>query len=123
VKKKILVVDDDIDILHSVKKIFKYQGHEVITVKDGLACIEKLEEGFNGILFIDLMVPKLDGWDTIREIIHKGLEKNVEIFVMTAIGTDTTIRKKMRGLEPYIQDYISKPFNIVELIERINKLT
>ena len=120
-RKNILIVDDDTDILYSVKEIFEHQGHKVITAEDGIACIEKLEAGFNGILFIDIMMPKLDGWDTIREIIKKGFEKNVEIFVMTAIGTIS--RKKMKGLEPYIKDYISKPFNIIELIERVNKLT
>ncbi len=117
-KKNILVVDDDVDILYSVKEIFEYHGHEVITAEDGIECIEKIKAGFNGILFIDIMMPKLDGWDTIREIINNGFEKNVEIFVMTAIGTVS--RKKMKGLEPYIKDYISKPFNISELVERIN---
>jgi DNA-binding response OmpR family regulator len=121
VKKNILVVDDDIDILKSVKEIFEHQGYEVITANDGIRCIEKLEDGFKGILIIDLMMPKLDGWDTIREIINRGLEKYVDIFVITAVGTIS--RKKMKGLEPYIHDYIVKPFNVNELIENINKIT
>ena len=120
-KKNILIVDDDVDILKSVKEIFEYQGHEVVTANDGIRCIEKLENGFKGILIIDLMMPKLDGWDTIREIINRGFEKNVDIFVITAIGTFS--RKKMNGLEPYIHDYIPKPFNVNELIKNINKLT
>lgn len=120
-KKNILIVDDDIDILNSIKDIFEYLGYEVITAENGLACIDKMKEGFEGILLIDLIMPKKDGWDTIREIINKGLKKNVDIFIMTAIGT--SYRKKMKGLEPYIHDYISKPFNVNKLIDSINKLT
>lgn len=119
-RKNILVVDDDNDILHSVKDIFEHQGHEVFTVYDGIECIDKLKKGFNGILFIDIMMPIMDGWDTIREIVDKGLEKNVDIIVITAIGT--THHEKMKGLEPYVHDYISKPFDINELVESIRNL-
>ena len=120
-RRNILVVDDDNDILNSIKNIFEYHGHEVITAENGFKCIEKLEDGFKGILIIDIMMPTMDGWDTIRKIVDKGLEKNIEILIITAIGTN--YREKMRGLEPYVHDYISKPFNVNELVKSIRKLT
>ena len=61
-KKDILVVDDDTDILHSVKDIFEYQGHEVRTVNNGFECIQELEKGFNGIILLDIMI-RGDGWN------------------------------------------------------------
>ena len=120
-KRNIMVVDDDDDTLNSLKNIFEHKGHDVVTVSDGIACIEKLENGFKGIILMDLMMPKMDGWDTIREIVRRGLEKNVDILVITAIGTFQ--HEKMKGLETYIQDYVAKPFDvdkIVKTIELIN---
>lgn len=115
-----MVVDDDADTLNSLKNIFEHIGHDVITVKDGISCIDKLENGFKGILLVDLMMPKMDGWDTIREIVRRGLEKNVDILVITAIGTFQ--HEKIKGLETYIQDYIAKPFDINKIIETIELL-
>ncbi len=115
--KNILVLDDDEDTLKSIKRIFKHQGYNVITAKDGFSCIDKLEKGFTGILLMDLMMPKMDGWDTIREIIKRDLQNNVEIFVITAIGSFH--HEKMKGLESYIKDYIAKPFDVEKLVNRI----
>ncbi|MFW6120012.1 MAG: response regulator transcription factor [Petrotogales bacterium] len=114
-----MVADDDDDTLHSIKDFFEHRGYEVSTVKDGFACIEMLENGFEGILLVDIMMPKMDGWDTIREIVNRGLEKNVEILVITAIGTPR--HEKMKGLETYIHDYIAKPFDVNELAENIKQ--
>ncbi len=79
--KDILVVDDDTDILHSVRDIFEHQGHEVFTANNGFECIHELENGFNGIILLDIMMPGMNGWDTIREIVRRGLDKNVEILM------------------------------------------
>jgi len=119
-RKDILVVDDDTDILHSVRDIFEHQGHTVFTVNNGFECIKKLEKGFNGIILLDIMMPKMDGWDTIREIVNKGLNKKVEILIITAIGTSD--HDKMFGVESYVHDYIVKPFNIGDLVNSVNKL-
>ena len=119
-RKNILVVDDDSDILRSVRDIFEHEGHEVFTVKNGIECIDKLEKGFEGIILLDIMMPEMDAWDTLKEIVNRGLEKNVEILIITAIGTSH--HEKMKGLEPYIYDYVAKPFNIDELVRRIKKV-
>ncbi len=119
-RRDILVVDDDTDILHSVKNIFVHQGHEVFTVKNGFECIREIEKGFNGIILLDIMMPGMDGWDTIREIVRRGLEKNVEILIITAIGTSD--HDKMYGIESYIHDYIVKPFNVNDLVESVEKI-
>lgn len=119
-RKNILVVDDDADVRVSIKKIFEHEGHEVWTVKNGVECLHLLEQGFTGILLIDLIMPQMDGWATIKEIVKRGLEKNVEILVITAVGTHR--HTKMKGLQPYIHDYIVKPFDVQELVENIKKI-
>jgi len=120
-KRNILVVDDDADVLNSIKDIFEHEGHTVTITDNGMDCLQVLEKGFTGILLIDIVMPHMDGWATIKEIMSRGLEKNIRIIVITAIGS-TKCHKKMKGLEPYILDYIAKPFDIADMINTVRKL-
>ena len=112
--KKIMIVDDDPDILISIRIIFEEEGFEVLTVDSGNDCIKELERGFKGVILLDIMMPFMDGWDTIEEISKRGYQKNVIISILTANGTPD--HEKMKGLESYVYDYITKPFNINQLI-------
>lgn len=118
--KRIMVVDDDPDILITIRKIFENEGYEVFTVDSGKDCINELERGFRGVILIDIMMPFMDGWDTIEEITKRGFIKDVIISILTAKGTPD--HKKMRGLESYIYDYITKPFDIKELILNVRRM-
>jgi len=115
--KKLMVVDDDPDILITIRSIFEREGYEVYTVDSGRDCIKELERGFTGIILMDIMMPFMDGWDTIREIVQKGYAKNVVISIVTAKGTRD--HEKMKGLETYVRDYISKPFDVKVLINNV----
>ncbi|MDH7507252.1 MAG: response regulator [Candidatus Thermoplasmatota archaeon] len=120
--KKIMIVDDEQDVLFSLKTIFEHQHFVVVTAKNGKECLKELENGFKGILLIDLMMPGMDGWTTIYEIIRKGYDKNVLISIITGKGTRDY--QKMSLLGSYIFDYLVKPFDIDQLIasvERCNK--
>ena len=117
--KKIMIVDDEPDILSSLKTVLEHQNYEVITVNSGLECIEKIEDGFEGIILMDLMMPDMDGWDTIKEIVSRGLMKNVAISIITGKGTKNY--QKMAVLGSYIYDYLPKPVDIKELIASIEK--
>ncbi len=119
--KKIMIVDDDSDILVTLRTLFERQQFEVLTVDSGSDCIKELEQGFKGIVLIDLMMPFMDGWDTIKEIIKRGLNKDILVSIITAKGCSSS--EKMKGLESYIYDYIPKPFNLEKLISEINNMT
>ena len=116
--KKLMVVDDDPDILITIRSIFEREGFEVFTVDSGMDCITELERGFKGVILMDIMMPFMDGWDTIREIVKRGLSEDVMISIVTAKGTPD--HEKMKGLESYVWDYISKPFDVRELISSVN---
>ena len=118
--KKIMVVDDDPDILISIRKIFEREGYEVFTVDSGMDCIKELEMGFKGVVLMDIMMPFMDGWDTIQEITNRGLSKNVVLSILTAKGTPN--HEKMKGLQSYIYDYITKPFDVRNLISDVNNM-
>ena len=121
-RKDILVVDDDPGVIYTIKRGLEILDKEynVLAVESGVECLELLEKGFKGILLIDIMMPNMDGWDTIREIVNRGLKKNVEILVITAVGTSN--HEKMKGLEPYIYDYIAKPFDVNTIVESVKRL-
>ena len=70
-----MVVDDDPDVLVFLRAVFEQQCYEVLTVDNGSDCIKELKRGFKGIVLMDLMMPFIDGWDTLKEIIKKGLNK------------------------------------------------
>ena len=117
--KKIMVVDDEPDILISLRTIFERQNYEVITVESGVKCLEELEKGFKGVILMDIMMPGMDGWDTIKEILHRGLMKGIAIEIITGKGTRD--HQKMNGFESYIHDYLTKPLDIEKLISSVDK--
>lgn len=117
--KKIMIVDDEPDVLSSLKTVLEYQNYDVITVDNGFECIEKIEEGFKGVILMDLMMPKMDGWATIHEIANRGLMENVAINIITGKGTKDY--QKLSVLGSYIYDYLPKPLNIKELIASVEK--
>ena len=119
--KKIMIVDDDPDILISIRRIFEREGYKVYTVDSGIDCLEELERGFKGVILMDIMMPFMGGWDTIEEIKRLGYSKNVVISILTAKGTAD--HKKLRGLESFIYDYITKPFDVEKLISNVRNMT
>ncbi|MCK4347991.1 MAG: response regulator [Thermoplasmatales archaeon] len=119
--KKIMVVDDEPDILTALRVIFEHYGYAVTTVETGNECIKELEGGFRGVVLMDIMMPEKDGWTTIKEIVDKGLTKNIAIEIITGKGTKD--HEKMIGLEPYIYDYLAKPFDPEELISSVETLS
>jgi DNA-binding response OmpR family regulator len=116
--KKIMIVDDEKDILKSLKTVFQHEEYDVVTVDNGYDCITELEKGFKGLILMDIMMPGMDGWQTIREIVKKGLINNVAIGIITGKGTKN--HHNMDGLSCYIYDYFSKPLNIKELVKSID---
>lgn len=118
-KSRVMVVDDEPDVVDSLKTILEKEEYEVITASDGSECIKKIEEGFQGIILLDLMMPVMDGWDTVKKIIEKNYAKDVVIEIISALGSKEN--KRMGKLDPYIYDYLSKPIDIKELIESVKK--
>jgi len=117
--RRIMIVDDEPDILTSLKTVFERQRYEVITVENGTDCINEIEQGFEGVVLMDIMMPEMDGWETIKEIVERGLMKNVAIEIITGKGTKN--HERMGTLGSYVYDYLSKPIDINQLISSVNK--
>ncbi len=110
--RNILVVDDDDDVLSTVRKTLENAGLTVETVSSGRACIDKIKEGFQGLILLDISMPEMDGWDTIREIVEKDLYKDIIICMCT--GQDNP-SEKMNPFKEYVLDYLRKPFNYTNI--------
>jgi len=119
--KKIMIVDDDPDILIYLRTVFERQHYEVLTVDSGNDCIRELERGFKGIVLMDLIMPFMDGWETLREMVKKGLTKDVVISIITA--NQTPNQQEMKEFHKYIHNFIPKPFDLERLISEIHSIT
>ncbi|MEJ2628540.1 MAG: response regulator [bacterium] len=117
-EKEVMIVDDDLTVLKTCKKIIIRNNLMVRTAESGQACLQELEKGFKGIILMDIIMPEMDGWDTINEIVKRGYIKNVIILMLT--GKDQP-GEKMDNLKEYVLDYIRKPFDSEDLIKLIKK--
>jgi DNA-binding response OmpR family regulator len=118
-QKNLMIVDDDPDILDSLRELFETHGFDVTTADNGRNCLLELEKGFQGIILLDLMMPVMDGIETIKKMTIDGFIDLNTIIVLTA--------KRIQGDEfneiyPYISDYITKPFDINMLLQTVKKI-
>ncbi len=112
-KQKILIVDDDVNICELLRLYLDKEGFDSVVVNDGEAALKSaLRDNFDLIL-LDIMLPKLDGWQVCREI---RKESNIPIIMLTAKGETFD---KILGLELGADDYVSKPFEAKEVMARI----
>lgn len=119
-EKRIMIVDDDPDILITFRQIFEREGYKVYTVDSGRDCLKEIENGFKGMVLIDIMMPFMNGWETIQEMVNKDLLKNITLSIITAKGTPEP--DKMKEISPFIFDYITKPIDLQELVNKIKKV-
>ncbi|NTV51169.1 MAG: response regulator [Geobacteraceae bacterium] len=111
---KVMLVDDEEMIRESVKEFFQLEGIQLLTAASGDECLEYLENGFRGVILMDVMMPDMNGWDTIRKIVESDLYEGNIIVMLTAMNAPDN---KMEGIQEYVTDYLSKPFNPDELLE------
>jgi len=117
--KRVMIVDDEPDVLLSLKTVLQRQNYDVVTVSNGAECLNELEKGFKGVVLMDLMMPIMDGWETINQIVKKGYTKDVAIEIITGKGTRDY--QKMSILGSYIFDYLAKPLNIEQLLASVER--
>ena len=109
----ILVVDDDKEIVESIEIYLKNEGFNIYKAYDGMEALEVLVEEDIHLILMDIMMPKLDG---MKATIKIREDKNIPIILLSAKGEDID---KIMGLNVGADDYITKPFNLLELIARI----
>lgn len=115
-KEKILIVDDEENILELLNFNLKNAGYEVYTANNGEKALKLAKENKPNLVLLDLMIPGIDGLDVCKEIKRDKDLKETSIIMVTAKGEELD---KILGLELGADDYITKPFSIRELLARV----
>ena len=113
---KILVVDDEVDIVDFIDDYLTGEGYEVIKAYDGVEALNKMRQNLPDLVVLDIMLPGLDGFEVCKQI---RTESTVPILMVTAKDSDVD---KIVGLEIGADDYIPKPFNPRELVARVKAI-
>jgi CheY-like chemotaxis protein len=113
-----MVVDDDPSILFTVQAILESYGMDVTAVDSGQECLATLKSGFRGLILMDVMMPGMSGWETIRAIRDLGLTDGNVICMLTAI---TSPGEEMEDVKELILDYLRKPFGPDELLSTVRE--
>lgn len=112
--EKILIVDDEQDIRNVIKEYATYSGYEVYEAEDGIYAVEMCKKSKYDLIIMDVMMPKLDGFATVRQI--RKFDENVPFLMLSARGKEYD---KLLGFELGIDDYVTKPFSPKELMARV----
>ena len=113
---KILVVDDEENIVKLVSYNLEQEGYEIIKANDGKEALAKIKQEKPDLMVLDLMLPKVDGFDICRKVRKNDQLKNLPIIILSAKEEEID---KILGLELGADDYVTKPFSPRELIARV----
>ncbi len=116
---KILVVDDEPDIVYLIKKILEKGGHKVIEAYNGEECLEKVKTEKPDLILLDIMMPGLDGYDILRILKSKEDTKSITIAILTAKSSD---EDKIKSLDEQADWHISKPIDKDKLLDMVDWL-
>ena len=116
---QILIVDDDPYIQRALSFVLRKEGFEVETASDGQEALNKAREFKPKIVFLDLMIPKKNGFDTCRTIKSDSELKDTYIIILTAKGQEVD---KERGLREGADEYMTKPFSPKEIVTKVKSI-
>ena len=116
--RKLMVIDDDPDTAIILKSVFEYAGFVVIVADDKSKCISALENGFRGVIIVDINVPYFNGWHTLDEIVSHGYMSGNRLIILSE---DKNPDKRIEDFSEYIDDYVIKPFDVKYLLTSVKK--
>jgi DNA-binding response OmpR family regulator len=112
--KTILIIEDEMTISRVLSVYMKHEGYEVVQAFDGLEGLELFSKHKPNLVLLDVMLPKMDGWDVLVEIRKKS---SCPVIMLTALGD---IDYRLKGLNQGADDYMAKPFIGEEVVARVN---
>jgi DNA-binding response OmpR family regulator len=112
---RILIIEDEPDLVLGLRNNLEYEGYEVITAQDGEQGLDLASQERPDLILLDIMLPRLSGLDVCRQLRSRGLQ--TPIIMLTARGQEID---KVIGLELGADDYVTKPFSLRELLARIH---
>lgn len=117
--KKILIADDNENIREALTYLLEDEGYSLTLAKDGAETLKKVKEVHPDILFLDIMMPEINGYDVCRAIKNDPSLKDVYVIMLTAKGQ---VSEQERGKEVGADEYIVKPFSPMEILTKIKNI-
>ena len=117
-KKKILLVDDSQTVLLMHQLLLADRGYELITARDGQAAVETALAERPDIIFMDVLMPRVDGFAACQELRAHENTRHIPVIMVTTRGEPHNVQ---RGYESGCSDYITKPFNANELLDKLER--
>lgn len=123
-KKQILLVDDDPDFVEATKLILEKGGYNVNVAYDGVEGLEKVKSDRPDVIVLDVMMPKKDGYTMCAELKADSEYRDIPVLLLTAVVShisETKYTPRM-GMETEAEDYLDKPAEPKEILNRVNNL-
>src|SRR3989475_9158245 len=112
---RILIVDDEPEIVRGLEDNLRFEGYETTATTNGEEGLARAVSEAPDLILLDVMMPRLSGWDVCRELRRRGID--VPVIMLTARGEELD---RVRGLELGADDYVTKPFSLRELLARVH---
>lgn len=117
--KKILIAEDDANILISLDYLMRKNGYEVFVAQDGEEAMELANTVFPDVVLLDIMMPKLNGFEVCQMIKSQKTTAHAKVIFLSAKGKEEDIAK---GMEMGASAYITKPFSTTEIVQKVKEL-
>lgn len=117
--KKILIVDDEPNIVLSLEFLMKQAGYQVRTATDGEAALKAIREEHPDLVLLDVMMPRKDGYEVCQTVRKEPDCKDIKIVMLTAKGREV---EREKGLALGADDYITKPFATREVVDKVREI-
>lgn len=114
--KKVLVVDDEPDVLLLCRVNLEFEGYEVVEAADGQQAMEKVAEHTPDVILLDVMMPRMDGWQVLSALKADETYRDIPVVMLTAKVQDAD---QIRGWSSGVAEYITKPFSPLSLSQVI----
>ncbi|MEW6001988.1 MAG: response regulator [Nitrospirota bacterium] len=123
---KILVIDDDPDVLEAISIFLEANGYQVVTARDGLDGLARLKEEKPDLMILDLLMPRMDGFGVCRELKDPRWSKysHIPIIILSSVREEASRRRYEleTGLQLDVDDYVEKPIEHTVLLDRVEKI-
>jgi len=113
-KTKLLIVDDEVDLLAELRPLLERTGYEVVTATDGERALERVREARPDLIILDVMMPRLDGREVLRRL--RQQDDWTPVILLTQVGSSV---ERALSLQEGADDYLNKPYDPMELIARV----
>lgn len=117
-EKRVMLVDDDPAIQRVVNIVLSGAGYDLCIANSGQECLDEVRSGFRGLILMDIMMPGLSGWDTIRAVVKEDLIEGISFCMFSALHETVSSNPTV---DRYVVGRLRKPFTCAELLDAVKE--